>query len=108
MELAEVELKGGLTSTAEVAIETFTDVLMLPLGAISSTLDGSFVNVVVDEASGQTEKRAVTLGGSNQQFVAVLSGVEEGDQVSFELQAGGSPVISGFGPPPGGVEPPPR
>jgi multidrug efflux pump subunit AcrA (membrane-fusion protein) len=101
----DVELKGGLTSTADIAISNVSNVLLVPLSAVTTTTAGSFVTVT-NLATGQTEKRKVTLGTQNLQFAEVLSGLEEGDKVIVEEKAVGAPVVTTpprptGGPPPG-------
>ncbi|MBM3174890.1 MAG: efflux RND transporter periplasmic adaptor subunit, partial [Chloroflexi bacterium] len=91
----DIELKGGLTATADIAIETVDNVVLVPLRAISSTAQGVFVTVI-DETTGQTEKREVTLGRQNLQFAEVLSGLEEGERVVMEVKITGAPVVQGF------------
>ncbi len=104
---ADVELKGGLTATADIAVYTAENILLVPLTAVSTTAEGSFVTVV-SGAKGQTEKRQVTLGKQNQQFAEVLSGLNEGDEVLIEEKAvTGAPIITAPPGPPGGGGPPP-
>jgi len=100
----DVALKGSLTATAEISIYSEENVLLVPLSAVTTTSEGSFVTVS-DEATGQTEKRQITLGGKNLQFAEVLSGLKEGDTVIIEEKITGAPIITGFptrsgGPPP--------
>jgi multidrug efflux pump subunit AcrA (membrane-fusion protein) len=97
----DVELKGSLTATADIAVYNVQDVLLVPLSAVTTTVAGSFVTVV-NEVTGQAEKRQVTLGRQNYQFAEVLSGLSEGDKVIIEEKAVvGAPVVttSPHGPP---------
>jgi HlyD family secretion protein len=98
----DVELKGGLTATADIAIYDVQDVLLVPLSAVTTTSEGSFVTVI-NEATGQTEEREVILGNQNYQFAEVLSGLEESESVVIEEKVVGAPVITAppRGPPPG-------
>jgi len=91
----DIALKGGLTATADISIYSVENVLLVPLSAVTTTAEGSFVTVF-DEATGQQEKRQVTLGGKNLQFAEVLSGLKEGDTVTVEEKVTGAPVITGF------------
>ncbi|HEX7364481.1 MAG TPA: efflux RND transporter periplasmic adaptor subunit [Dehalococcoidia bacterium] len=100
----DVELKGSLTATADISVYSVENVLLVPLSAVTTTSEGSFVTIS-DEATGREEKRQVTLGGKNLQFAEVLSGLKEGDTVIVEDKITGAPVIKGFptrsgGPPP--------
>ena len=100
----DVDLKGGLTATADIGISTEENTLLLPLAAITTTGTDSFVTVVTGEKD-QTEKREVTLGIQNQQYVQILKGLNEGDRVIIVDKAGGAPVSTTMGPP-GGAPPP--
>jgi len=91
----DVELKGSLTATADVAIYNAENVLVVPLSAVTITPAGSFVTVISDgDDNGQTEKRQVTLGIQNFQFAEVLSGLKEGDKVIIEEKVTGAPVTT--------------
>ncbi|MBC8276509.1 MAG: efflux RND transporter periplasmic adaptor subunit [Chloroflexi bacterium] len=91
----DVELKGGLTATADIAIYDVQNVLLVPLSAVTTTPEGSFVTIV-NEVTGQQEKRQVVLGKQNFQFAEVLAGLKEGDQVIIEEKGAGAPVTTGF------------
>lgn len=102
----DVELKGGLTATADIDIYNAENVLVVPLSAVTTTPAGSFVTVM-HEATGQSEKRQVTLGKQNFQFAELLSGLKEGDKVIIEEKSvTGAPVSAPrrYGPPHGGGE----
>jgi multidrug efflux pump subunit AcrA (membrane-fusion protein) len=100
----DVALKGGLTATADIVISSVENALLVPLSAVTTTSEGSFVNVI-NKATGQPEERQVTLGSQNLQFAEVLSGLKEGDKVMVEQKVTGAPVVTGF--PGGGGGPPP-
>lgn len=101
----DVELKGGLTATADIAVASVHDVLLVPTSAITATPAGAFVTVI-NEATGQTERRKITTGNQNYRFAEVLSGLEEGEKVTIEEQVTAAPVTTGFPRPTGA--PPPR
>jgi len=103
----DVALKGGLTATADIAISSAANTLLVPLSAVTTTSAGSFVTVV-DDATGKQEKREVTLGSQNLQFAEVLSGLKEGDKVVVEEKVTGAPVVTGFPTGRGGGPPPSR
>jgi multidrug efflux pump subunit AcrA (membrane-fusion protein) len=100
----DVALKGGLTATADIVISSVENALLVPLSAVTTTSAGSFVTVV-DETTGKQEKREVTLGNQNLQFVEVLSGLKEGDKVVVQEKVTGAPIVTGF--PRGAGAPPP-
>ncbi len=108
----DVPLKGLLTSTAEIAVTSVQDVLVLPLTAINTAKDGS-TSVTVITSDNKTEKMPVTLGLQNQVNAAVLTGLNEGDRVVIQESAAGAPTTrqnfgQGGGPPAGGGGPPGR
>jgi RND family efflux transporter MFP subunit len=102
----DVELKGGLTATADIAITAVENALLIPLTAVTTTSEGSFVNVI-NKDTGQPEKRQITLGSQNLQRAEVLSGLKEGDKLVVEEKAIKAPIITGF-PRGGGGSSPPR
>ncbi len=83
----EVELRGGLSATADISVYSAKNVLLVPVSVIMTTPSGPMV-AVVNEATGQTEYRPVTLGMENFQFAEVLSGLKEGDKVQVVNQVG--------------------
>jgi multidrug efflux pump subunit AcrA (membrane-fusion protein) len=103
----DVALKGGLTATADIAISSAANTLLVPLSAVTTTSAGSFVTVI-DDATGKQEKREVTLGSQNLQFAEVLSGLKEGDKIVVEEKVTGAPVVTGFPSGRGGGPPPSR
>lgn len=95
----DVPLKGSLTATADIAVSSVENVLLVPASAVTTTPAGSFVNVVIG-AKGETERRQVTIGSQNQQFAEVVSGLKEGDKVVIEAAAAAPIVTRPTGPPP--------
>ena len=107
----DVGLKGKLTATADIGISTIENAVLVPLSAVTTTGSVSTVTVATGE-KGQTEKRNVTLGTQNQQYVQVIKGLGENDTVIVVDKASGAPVSTtmgppGGGPPQGGGGPPP-
>ena len=96
----DVELRGGLSTSADIVVYAAKNALLIPVLALSSGPDGHTVNVV--KPDGQVETRKITIGKQNFTYVEVLSGVSEGEK----LQAANNKPTSlrtGFGgPPPGG------
>lgn len=77
----EVELRGGLSATAEIGIYSAKDVLLVPVSVIVNTASGPMV-AVVNETTGKPEFKHVTLGRQTFQYAEVLSGLKEGDKVT--------------------------
>ena len=96
----DAELRGGLTATAEISVYSAKDVLLLPVSVIVSTPSGPMV-AVVDEATGQSEHRKVTLGKQTFQYAEVLSGLKEGEKVTIIEYVPSADNTSGQGTPRG-------
>jgi len=100
----DVDLKGGLSATADIAIQSVEDALLLPVTAVTTTPSGSFVNLATDNTT-KTEKREVKLGAQTTQYVQILSGLKEGDRVTITEGASGLPTSTIMRPPGGGGGP---
>lgn len=92
LEPAEVELKGGLTATADIIVEKHEDVLLVPNRSIKGSPGDYWVEVVIDEEKVTTEKRPVVLGAQNDQFSEVISGLSEGEKIIVEATRGRVPT----------------
>ncbi len=110
-----VALKGGLSATADIAIDTLKNVLLAPISALNTTAAGSSVTVL-NPKTGVSEVRKVTVGSQNLQYAEIKSGLNEGDQLSITLKSS-APVITSLPGPGqqstqqsggGGGGPPPR
>jgi RND family efflux transporter MFP subunit len=76
----DVELRGGLSATADISAYSAKNVLLVPVSMVVTTPMGSIV-MVMNETTGQAEPRRVTLGEGNFQYFEVLSGLKEGDKI---------------------------
>jgi HlyD family secretion protein len=74
------QLRGGLNATANIMAASVKNALLVPVSVIINTPNGPMVTVV-NEATGASERKRVTLGIQNFQFGEVLSGLKEGDNV---------------------------
>ncbi|NOT29434.1 MAG: HlyD family efflux transporter periplasmic adaptor subunit [Planctomycetes bacterium] len=72
------ELRAGITAKAEVAIETLSDVLFVPIHAIVPE-GGKHLAFLIQGA--RTEEREVKIGRNNAHSVQVLEGLAEGDEL---------------------------
>ena len=89
----ETQLPEGLSAVAQVIIREDRDVVLVPIQALYGTFEQPVVKV---KFNGETTERPVVLGNSDDFWVVVESGLNEGDQVFMEAQqatTGGS----GFG-----------
>ena len=78
----DVELRGGLSATADISIYSAKNVLLVPVSVIVNTPEGPVV-AVINPTTGQPEYKAVTLGQQNLEYAEVLSGLKEGDKVTI-------------------------
>ncbi|MBI2866071.1 MAG: HlyD family efflux transporter periplasmic adaptor subunit [Chloroflexi bacterium] len=79
-----VQLRQGLSATARVVIREERDVLMVPIQSLYGTFEQPVVRVM---NNGRVEERAVVLGNSDDYWVAVRLGLDEGEQVVMDAQA---------------------
>lgn len=90
----------GMSATAEIVVQTKTDVLAIPLSALVGEEEPQ-VDVLVTEGESQSiERRTLTLGLIGDSFAEVTQGVFSGDQVITGI-SGTIPAPINFGPPPG-------
>jgi RND family efflux transporter MFP subunit len=92
LEPTEVELKGGLTATADIIVEAHENVLLIPNRSIKGSPGDYWVEVVVDEEKLTTEKRPVVLGAQSDQLSEVVSGLSEGERIIVEATRGRIPT----------------
>jgi HlyD family secretion protein len=74
-------LMDGMTASINIVTTDIKDALLVPVEAVSTSNSQNYVTL----ASGQTSN--VTIGASNDEYVQILSGVEEGDQVLIKRDA---------------------
>ena len=87
-----IELRSGLTAIAELVLRSEPNVLIVPLQA----LRGSFNQpTVLVSANGVLTERAVSTGSSDDFWVVVVEGLNEGELIVMEGIEGGSDF--GFG-----------
>ena len=84
IEPTNIELKGGLTATADIIVKRTENVLLIPNGAIIEAPEGYLTEVVINEETMETEKRPITLGTRNERYSEVKSGLTEGEKVIVE------------------------
>ena len=86
-----IELREGLTAVVEMVLNEERNVLLVPLQALYGTFDAPTVRVMTD--TGAVE-RPITLGNSDDFWVAVQAGLQEGDTIVME---GAEVTTSGAG-----------
>ncbi len=103
---ADIDLRGGLTATADIMITSRENVLLMPSKALIKSPMGTIALVVTPGIEGGTPT-PVTTGASDYEYTEVISGLTEGQTVLIidENQLNNSSSSSGpprMGPPPGG------
>jgi RND family efflux transporter MFP subunit len=88
----DVELRGGLSATADISIYSAKNVLLVPVSVIVETREGPVV-AVINPTTGQPEYKPVTLGQQTLQYAEVQSGLKEGDKVTVTS----TPPMTGTG-----------
>jgi multidrug efflux pump subunit AcrA (membrane-fusion protein) len=79
VELPPVDgLKPGMSAEVEVIMERHEDVLTIPVTAVVETVEGDFCWVKTADGA---QRRRLGLGDTDDSFIVVKSGVEEGDGV---------------------------
>lgn len=96
LEPTEIELKGGLTATADIVVADRKDVLLIPKEAFIETPVGTFVGVVEDETTEEWERRRVVLGAQDYAFAEVVSGLSEGEKVVIIPESARAEIRSRF------------
>jgi len=71
-------LKPGMTAKVEIIVRELEDVLYVPVQSIFVEEDQHFVFV---ESGGKRRRQSVTVGEHNNEFIEVMSGLDEGDVV---------------------------
>ena len=81
---SEIGLRGGLTATADIIVDEYKNVLLIPNNAIKGTYGDYLVEIMLDETTGETEERQIGLGVQNEHYSEIISGLEEGEKVVVE------------------------
>lgn len=75
----DLRLKPGLTATADIILNQYDDVLHIPVESIF--FDAEKQPFVYLKQGGKTTPRHVVIGESNDHYVVIKEGVQEGDEV---------------------------
>ena len=81
-----VDLKPGMTAEARILVNQLDDVLVVPVQAVTEHERQHYVYTYDDP---DFTRRAVEIGDSNQKFVQIVSGVDNGAQVALDARARG-------------------
>lgn len=72
-------LKPAMTTSNEIMIKTFKDVVFIPIEAVFAT--DSSLYVYKEDKSGKVVKQEINTGVSNSSAIIIEKGVEEGEKV---------------------------
>jgi len=75
---SQESLRPGMTAEVEIVMAHHENILSIPVAAVLETDAGSFCWV---ETTALPERRSVQLGDSNDEFIIVEDGLQEGDEV---------------------------
>ncbi len=77
----DILLKEGMSAVAEVVLYKEIDRVLVPLDSVETSDGISRINVYTNET---IEERIVELGGNDDFWVSILSGIEAGDKIVIE------------------------
>ena len=77
-------LKPGMTAEVRIHVKTIPDALLVPAQAVTE-YEGKPVCYVKSGRS--TERRAVEVGEANDQYIQILDGLTEGDEVALDARS---------------------
>jgi HlyD family secretion protein len=77
-------LKPGMSAEVEVIIDRHADVLTIPVAAVVETAQGDFCWVKTAEG---VKRQSLQLGDTNDTFIVVKAGLNEGDEVVLDPMA---------------------
>ena len=92
MAAEDLKLAEGMTVTVSIIVEERSNVLLVPNQAIISQGRETLVQVLKD---GVIEERSVQTGISNWQYVEIISGLSEGEQVIVPQATATTPTTPG-------------
>jgi HlyD family secretion protein len=79
-----VGLKPGMTAEVRIHVHTLPDMLMVPVQAVTE-FDNKPVCYV--KTRGGLDRREVTVGESNDQYIGILDGLKEGEDVALDARS---------------------
>jgi RND family efflux transporter MFP subunit len=77
-------LKPGMTAEVKIHVQTIPDALMVPVQAVTE-FEGKPVCYVKNGSS--AERRSVEVGEANDQYIQIVSGVTEGEEVALDARS---------------------
>lgn len=75
----DISVKQGQNATVVITAETKEDTLLLPISAVAGRIKKGMVNLI---ANGEEKNTEVLLGANDGAYIEILSGIDEGDEIS--------------------------
>lgn len=82
----EIQVRGGLSATAEIMIASTKDALLVPTSVLIRTPAG-YVLLTATSDPAKPERRQVKVGIQNLQYAEIVSGLKEGEKVQVPTRA---------------------
>ena len=86
IEKNDIDLRPGMSATAEIPITERDNVLTVPIKAVLPSEDGKD-QVAVRKSDGTFEWRDVTVGGFSGSLLEITQGLKPGEQVAIDARA---------------------
>ncbi|MFH1427832.1 MAG: efflux RND transporter periplasmic adaptor subunit, partial [Patescibacteria group bacterium] len=80
-------VKPGMSASINIIIDSKSDTLLAPVSAVKSMGVGNYVEIIND---GQTERKMVVTGLSNDTMIEIIKGMEEGEEIITQTINNGS------------------
>jgi len=80
-------VKPGMSASINIIIDSKSDTLLAPVSSVKSMGVGNYVEIIND---GQTERKMVVTGLSNDTMIEIIKGMEEGEEIITQTINNGS------------------
>jgi RND family efflux transporter MFP subunit len=77
-------LKPGMTAEVKILVNRLSDVLVVPVQAVAEHAGSHILFVIADD---KLDRRTVSVGENNDQFIQIVSGLSVGDRVALDARA---------------------
>ena len=84
-------IKPGMSVNAEIIIESKENIIVIPLSAVKTIKNMSYVEILVDNVP---KRQSVELGMSNDIMVEIVKGISEGDEIITQKITNGGDDIT--------------
>jgi RND family efflux transporter MFP subunit len=81
----DAELRPGMTAEVTILVEEVADTLLVPVQAVAESQGGHVAYVI--GPGGSVERRAIEATETNEKWVRILSGLQEGEAVALDARA---------------------